>query len=99
MCFRVDRETMDLLLHRKILKLPVVIRIIHLENRDRSAPASCIDALEASIEFDHVRPPGHRQEGDWLVLVQIEHGHELVPFTRKETAVMFRGESHSMVAF
>src|SRR5260221_13209324 len=88
---------MNPLLHREILKLSIVVRIIHLENGDRSAPASCIDALETSIEFDHVRPACHRQEGDWLVLVQIEHGHQLVPLTLKESPVMFRVERHSVV--
>jgi len=73
--FRVNREAMDLLLDRKVFEFPVVIRIIHLENGDRSAPASCINALEAGIELDHVRPACHWQEGDRLVLVQIEHGH------------------------
>jgi hypothetical protein len=30
--FRVDREAMDLLLNRKILQLPIVLGIIHLED-------------------------------------------------------------------
>ncbi len=98
MGFRVDGETVDLLLNGKVFELPVVVGIIHLEDGDRSTRTGDIDSSQAGIEFDDVRAAGHRQKCDGPVLLYIEHGHEIVPLARKECAVMFRVQRHSVVS-
>ncbi len=87
------------LLNRKVFELPVVIWIVHLENRDRAARTTGVDSLEARIEFDDVRPSGHRQECNRLLLVEIEHSHQFISLAGKEGAVMLRVKSHPVVSF
>src|SRR5258706_13059743 len=89
---------MDLLLNGKILKLPIVVGITHLEDGDRSARTGDVDSLESRIELDHVRSRSHGQEGNRLALIHVENGHEIVPLARKEGAVMFRVQRHSVVS-
>src|SRR6266852_826029 len=95
----VHRQAVYFLLNRKVFQLAVVIRIIHLEHRDGTARTRHVNALETGIEFDYVRTARHRQKGDGLVSVEIEDGHEVVPFAREEGAMMFRVESHPVIPF
>src|SRR5882724_11591482 len=66
MCFRVDCEAVDLFLNGKILELPVVVGVIHLEDGNRPTSAGDVDSLQPWMELDHIRPESHGQEGNRL---------------------------------
>src|SRR4029077_8886400 len=89
----------DFFLDRKVLQLAVMIRVVHLEYRDGSARTRHINSLETGIEFNDVRAASHREERDGLMSVQVKDGHEFIPFTGEERAMMLRVEGHSMISF
>src|SRR5713101_5688382 len=96
---RVHCQAVHLFLNRKVFQLAVVVGVVHLEYRDGSARTGHVDALQSGVELDHVGTGCHRQKGDGQVSVEIEDGHEVVPFAREEGAMMFWVESHPMIPF
>jgi len=94
----VHRKAVNLLLYRGIFQLPEVVGIILLEYGDRSAVARCGNPLQSGVELHHVWTFRYRQEGNWLVLLQIEDSHHFVPFARQESPTVLRVKCHSMIA-
>ncbi len=96
---RVDRETVHLLLDRKIFELSDAIGIIDLECGYRAARARNVDPPESRVELDDVRPTSQRQKRHGLMRVQVEHRHQLVPLAREKRPVVLRVQGHAVVAF
>src|SRR5437899_8295264 len=92
---RVYCQAVYFLLNRKVFELAVVLGIVHLEYRDGSARTGHVNALQSGVELDDVGTSGHRQEGNRLLLVEIEHGHQVISFAGEEGAMMFRVQSRS----
>src|SRR6267378_8344117 len=94
---RVYCQAVYFLLNRKVFELAVVLGIVHLEYRDGSARTGHVNALQSRVELDDVGTSGHRQEGNRLLLVEIEHGHQVISFAGEEGAMMFRVQGHPVI--
>lgn len=77
---QIYREAVHCVLHTKVFKLVVVVRIVLLKNRNGATVASSIDSPQPWIELDDVWSACHRQKGNCLMLIEIEHCHQIVPF-------------------
>src|SRR2546430_4548696 len=91
-------------LDSKVFELAVVIDVVLMKNGDGTAVARDVDALKPRIELDDIRSVCQRQKRNGDVLVQIEDGHQFVPFTGKERAVVDRkstrlNSSHSQISY
>src|SRR5882724_13414638 len=95
---RIHCQAVHSLLNREIFQLAIVIRIVHLEDRDRSTRAGDVNSLQSRIELDDVGSTRHRQECDRLVLVEIEHSHKLVSFAREEGPMVLWVKGHPVIS-
>src|SRR6266851_3651405 len=77
---KIDHEAVNGVLHGEVLKLPIMVRIVLMENRDGAAVARRIDAIQSGIKTDYIRCLGHRQERNRLVFIKIKDGHQVVAF-------------------
>src|SRR6266702_7226793 len=85
-------------LDSKVFELAVVVGVVLMKDGDGTAVARDVDALKPWIELDDIRPACQRQRRNGDVLVQIEDGHQFVPFTGKERAVVRRVKRHAMIS-
>ena len=72
---QINDEAMNGMLHGKVLKLPIMVRIVLGKNGDSTAVARGIDPIQSGIKTDYIRSIGHRQERNRPVFVEIEHSH------------------------
>jgi hypothetical protein len=71
MCLWIYCEGVNCVWHFEVFRLPIVVWINLLENRNGPAVAGGINSAQAWIELDDIRPGSHRQEGDGFVFVEI----------------------------
>src|SRR5437870_8940720 len=95
---RVHREAVNLRLHREVLQLSEMGRIVHLKYGDCTTRARHIDAAEPGIEHHDVRALGHRQVGDRPTRVEVEHRQGVVALTGKERAMVLGVDRHAVIA-
>jgi len=91
-------EAVNLRLHREVLQLSEMGRIVHLKCGDCTTRARHIDAAESAIEHHDIRALGHRQVGDRLTRVEVEHREGVVALAGKERAMVLGVDGHAMIA-
>src|SRR6266567_1750831 len=98
MGLRINGNAMDRVLDRKVFEVTGVLWIGLMKGGERAPVKNNINAAQASIEFDDIWSVSKREKRDWYVLVQIEHGHQIVLFTGKKRAMMLRVQRHSVIS-
>src|SRR5437879_3059898 len=93
----VDRQAVNLRLHREVLQLSETARTVRLKYGDCATGAGHIDASEPGIEHHDVRALGHWQMSDHPVRVEIEHRQRVVAFAGEERAMVFGIDRHAVV--
>jgi hypothetical protein len=96
---QIDREAVNRVLHGEVLKLPIMVRIVLMENGDGSAVARGIDAIKSGIKTDYIWIIGHWQKRNWLVLIKIKDGHQVVAFAREKNAMVLGIDCHAVISF
>ena len=86
------------MLHAKVFELAIVVRVILPESGNGTAVTRDVDTSQTWIKLDDVRPAGHFEKRDRDMLVQVEHGHHFISFTRKKRTVMFGVKRHPVIA-
>src|SRR3989449_2646538 len=93
----VDRQAVNLRLHREVLQLSETGRTVHLKYGDCATGAGHINASEPRIEHHDVGALGHWQMSDRPVRVEIEHRQRVVAFAGEERAMVFGIDRHAVV--
>src|SRR5260370_40008775 len=89
---------MNAVLGRYVGKLPEMIGVEHLDDRNGPAIARNVDAPQTRVEFHDVAAPGQREIRNRGVLIKVEHSQKIILLTDQEGPVMRGIECHAWIS-